>query len=145
MPKIKIEKVKHEDKVSAGGKNYTRCSILTINTKGEEVWISGFGNNTTKSFTKGQTVELTITPSESNGKTYYNFEEPAERNMFVELDEIKATLRRILIEIGNHTTQSVKTLPQAKSDPVQSQEMTVEEIEASFGEKPVDDTPDFLK
>jgi len=142
MSKITIEKVKHEDKVSANGKNYTRCSILTTNTKGEETWLSGFGNNTTKSYTKGQTVELTITTSVGkDGKTYYNFEEPAERNVFTELDEIKALLRQVLEKTNQTSSDGFKPPYTVKSSPTTITEEELDKIKDIFGEDPGENHP----
>lgn len=115
MSLIKIEAIKNEDKVSNNGKSYTRCSIKTLDRNGAEQWISGFGNETTKSWKKGQTVDIEIYSEDYQGKTYYKFKEPAERNVFTELDEIKAILHQIRAEIGNHTTQPVETLQGGKS------------------------------
>lgn len=131
MSLIKIEAIKNEDKVSNNGKSYTRCSIKTIDRNGQETWISGFGNDTTKSWRKGQTVDLEVYSEDYQDKTYYKFKEPAERNVFTELDEIKAILHQIL--------QGKKIEP----------EITVEEIEKTFSEDPkepqMSDIPDFLR
>ena len=91
MAKIIIEAIKHTDKVSKSGKPFVSCAVLTKDTNGNSVWIGGFGNATTKSWVKGQTVELEVT---KNGE-YYNFADVPERNVFVELDQIKATLDQI--------------------------------------------------
>jgi len=96
MTKITIQAIKNEEKTSAKGKNYLSCSIKTIGKDGQEIWLSGFGNETTKSWKKGQTVELDIVKKESNGKTYWNFNEVAERSIFEDLDKINDKLDLIL-------------------------------------------------
>jgi hypothetical protein len=92
MSKIKIVKIKNEDKVSTAGKPYSSCSILTISKEGQEVWIGGFSNNTTKSWVVGQEVELEIYKSEANGKEYFNFREVPDRSLFNEIDKLHAKL-----------------------------------------------------
>lgn len=104
MPKITIQAIKNEDKVSANGKNYTRCSIKTVDKNGQELWLNGFGNNTTKSWTKGQTVELDLYQEEYNGKVSWKFKEVADRSIFNELDEIKSMLRQLL-GLGNEESK----------------------------------------
>lgn len=139
MSKITIQAVKNEDKVSANGKAYTRCSIKTVNTKGEEVWLSGFGNNTTKSYTKGQVVDLDIYSEDYNGKTYYKFKEVAERNVFSELDEIKAILKHISASITTGLPLAPKNAVEAKFSPTEpigeyarDEEPTAEQLDAMF-------------
>jgi len=134
MAHITIQVIKNEDKVSAGGKQYTRCSIKTTDTKGNETWISGFGNATTKSWVKGQTVELDVYAEDYNGKTYYKFKDVAERSVFAELDKINAKLDQ-LMGVGKSAKQP---------------EVTVEDCEKAFGGKvvgevPADNIPDFLQ
>jgi hypothetical protein len=103
MAKILISAIKNEDKVSANGKSYTRCSIKTVDTKGNETWISGFGNATTKSWVKGQVVELEVYAEDYQGKTYYKFKDVAERSLFVELDKINSKLDQLI------NTNNIKT------------------------------------
>lgn len=73
MHKITIEAVKNEEKQSQNGNKYIRCSIKVKGKDGNDLWISGFGNEVTKSWAKGQEVELDIFYEEYQGKTYWKF------------------------------------------------------------------------
>lgn len=123
MNKILIKKILNKDKVAKSGKSYIACSILTVDRNGVEQWLNGFGNETTKSWRDGQTVELEIYQEEYNGQVKLKFKEPPERNLYLELDKINAKLDILL---GN----------QGKKD-----EISVEECEKAFAK----DAPDFLQ
>lgn len=120
--KIKIAAIKNEDKISNNGKSYTRCSIKVIDKNGQDLWISGFGNNTTKSWVKGQEVELEVYKEEYQGKEYWKFQEVEERNIFIEIDKINSKLDW-LISQKNQENQNKQ--PQ----------LTVKEVEEAFAEK----------
>ncbi len=92
MPKILIKKILHKEKLSKENKPYTTCSILTVDKNGVDTWINSFGNDATKDFRVGQTVDLDIYQEEYNGKTYLKFREVIQRSMFAELDKINAKL-----------------------------------------------------
>lgn len=123
MNKILIKKILNKEKVAKSGKTYLACSILTVDKNGVEQWLNGFGNETTKSWRDGQTVELEIYQEEYNGEVKLKFKEPPERNLYLELDKINAKLDILL---GN----------QGKKD-----EISVEECEKAFAK----DAPDFLQ
>lgn len=101
MPNIKIEAV--SNKLAKNGTTKL-CSIKTIDRNGQEVWISGFGNSTTESWRKGQTVELEVYQEEYNGKLSWKFQEPAEKNIFEEI----ARLESKIDELIKYTTQPLK-------------------------------------
>jgi hypothetical protein len=126
MSKIKIVKIKNEEKTAKSGKPYSSCSILTISKEGQEVWISGFGNNTTRSWVAGQEVDLEIYKEEYNGKDYFKFKEVPERSLFNEIDKLHAKLDLIY------------GMLLAKKE---VKETTVQDCLDEFGA----DTPDFLK
>lgn len=135
MSKITIQAVKNEDKVSANGKAYTRCSIKTVNTKGEEVWISGFGNNTTKSYTKGQVVDLDIYSEDYNGKTYYKFKEVAERSILNEIDKINAKLDALLqdrVSVHKNAVGAKFSPTEPIGEDARYEEPTAEQLDAMF-------------
>lgn len=140
MSKILIDAVFHKDKVSQAGKPFVSCLIKTKDTNGNEVLLSGFGNQTTKSWVKGQTVDLTITAKESNGKTYYNFADVPERNVFTEIDQMKEMLGQILKAVtSNKDKESVdfEALASVYNSPT---------APPVIAEEPRDDNaPDFLK
>ena len=100
MPKIKIIKVLNKDEVSAKGKAYIKCSIKTLDKNGLECWLNGFGNNTTKSWADGQTIELAIYQEEYNGKMQLKFKTPPETNMVELLQRIDKKLD-MLIDVKN--------------------------------------------
>lgn len=93
---ILIKKIWQEDKVSKNQKPYTSLSILTTNKQGEDVWLNGFGNSTTKLWKVGQTVELDLYEDEYNGKKTWKFREVPERNVWTEFDEIKRLLNLLI-------------------------------------------------
>lgn len=124
MNKILIKKILNKDKVAKSGKSYIACSILTVDRNGVEQWLNGFGNETTKSWRDGQTVELEIYQEEYNGQVKLKFKEPPERNLYLELDKINAKLDALL-----------------QNKPLK-EEISVEECEKAFQKS---DTPDFLQ
>lgn len=104
---IKILKVINRDKISGNGKPYISCSIQTLDTNGNPVWLSGFGNQTTKSYTEGQLVELDIYSEEYNGKTNLKFKTPPETNIIELLNNINAKLDALLAWDKTGTKPSV--------------------------------------
>lgn len=124
MPKILIKKILNKEKVAKSGKTYLACSILTVDKNGVEQWLNGFGNETTKSWRDGQTVELEIYQEEYNGQVKLKFKEPPERNLYLELDKINAKLDALL-----------------QNKPLK-EEISVEECEKAFQKS---DAPDFLQ
>lgn len=106
MTKIKILKVINKDEVSRNGKSYTKCSVKTTDKNNQEIWISGFGNTTTKNWVEGQIVELDIYQEEYNGKNYLKFKEVKERNIFDELDKIVAKLDTLSVYIQTANAKS---------------------------------------
>ncbi len=109
MSKITILKIKNEDKVSEKGKNYVKCSIKTKDKNGQEVWIGGWGNTTTKGWHEGDQVDLDIYQEIFNNKTYLKFRDVKERNMFVELDRINAKLDILLGVVTSETINKPKS------------------------------------
>lgn len=57
---ITIAKISHQDKVSKAGKAYVSCGIMIKDKNDQDFWFNGFGDNTTRSFQEGQTVELDV-------------------------------------------------------------------------------------
>lgn len=152
MAKIKIEKILHKDGVSQSGKSWCKCSIKTIGKSGQDFWLNGWGNATTKSWKDGQTVELEVYQEEYNSKMQWKFKEPVERNVFTELDEIKEILKALQSFLSVSTPEKVKgATPTLKTPPAQDltpntpSEMSVEEIEKAFGQELDENTPDFLR
>ena len=136
MPKITIAKILNQDKVSKAGKPYQSCSIKTIDKNGQEVWLNGFSNETTKMWQDGQEVELEIYKDEFNGKVSWKFKEPKVRSIFAELDEIKSMLNTLLAvkELGGTVVEDRKM---NNADFMKEQEGLAKEKH--------DDTPDFLR
>jgi hypothetical protein len=69
---ITIKKIRHEQKIGKSGKSFESCKIQTINSKGEEVWLSGFGSEITHSWQAEDKVEVDLAQNE---KGYWNFKE----------------------------------------------------------------------
>lgn len=70
-----IKQIKHENKIGKNGKQFESCQILTTNSQGQDVWISGFGNKITHTWRVGHDVNVSVFSKEnSNGKIYWNFE-----------------------------------------------------------------------
>jgi len=113
---ILIKKILNKEKVSQGGKNYISCSILTVNTKGEDTWINGFGNDTTKSWVVGQTVDLEVYQDEYNGKISYKFRDVPERNIFAEFDKLNKKIdmligtKELAKELGGEVVEEPKQI-----------------------------------
>jgi len=99
MSKIKILKILNKDEVSKSGKPYTKCSIKTLDKNKQEVWINGFGNNTTKGWADGQEVELDIYQEEYQGKMRLKFRDVKEINIAQEIAEIKKIVTEIYATI----------------------------------------------
>ena len=57
---ITISKINHTNKVSKAGKSYISCGIMVTSPSQVEYWLNGFGDDITKSFAVGQTVELEV-------------------------------------------------------------------------------------
>lgn len=133
MAKIKIEYIKHN--LAKNGKTKL-CSIKTIDNNGNEVWIGGFGNNTTESWQKGQTIDLDIFQEEYNGTLKWKFREPAERNVLTEIDKLNAKIDLLVSQMSqmvNSATQAPKTSQNANLTQGMAQEITVEDCERAFG------------
>lgn len=130
MAKIKIEFIKHN--LSKNGKTKL-CSIKTLDKNGQEVWLGGFGNNTTESWQKGQTIELDVFQEEYNGTLRWKFKEPTEKNIFTEIERLEGKIDKLIELLSNDKKQP---------------EVTVEECEKIFGKDPElngSEMPDFLK
>jgi len=148
MTQILIKKIIVKDGVNQKGAPWKRYSILTTNKNGQDIWLGCFaqkGNNSTiEGWQNGQTVELEIFQEDYNGKTNWSFKEPKERNVFQELDEIKAKLDKV-VEL---LTQGTKTSTNANSSPTRPiaeeprQEIpTVEQMAEMFGGEQVEKEP----
>ncbi len=122
IKKIKIEVIKNEDKVSKAGKPYSSCSIKTIGSEGQDVWLHGFGNSTTKGWVKGQEVELDVYSEEYNGVNHWKFRDVPERSVFTELDKIVAKLDELIANLH-------------PEEPAKQDNVTVEEVDKYFGTK----------
>ena len=92
--KIKITKVAHFIKnrdggalVNREGRPYTRCLVSTEDGR----TLSGFGNQTTKSWKTGDVVELDVV---KNGN-YYNFKIPKVdiANLQTRIEELEKTVK----------------------------------------------------
>lgn len=68
---ITIKKIQHENKVGQSGKSYESCRILTTNSQGQDVWVSGFGSQTTHTWENGDSIDVDL---EQRGQ-YWNFKE----------------------------------------------------------------------
>lgn len=145
MPKIKIISVINKDEISKNGKSYCKCSIKTIDKNGNELWINGWGNNVTKSWVKGQEVELDCYKEEYQGKDYWKFKDVAEKNIFTEIERLEGKIDRMVEMLA----KGAKTSPRSILKPTEDTgEVSVEDCERIFGqdpETPVSDIPDFLR
>jgi len=88
MEKLTLTDVKHIDKNNDGqplttkdGRTYVRC---LIQTKEHDGVLSGFGNNDTKNWQVGQTIEATVT---QNGQ-YLNFKLQSKMVSRKDFDEL---------------------------------------------------------
>ena len=70
---MKILQIKHENKVGQSGKPFESCQILTTNSQGQDVWLSGFGSTITHTWENGDSVDVDL---EQRGQ-YWNFKENA--------------------------------------------------------------------
>jgi len=98
MEKIKIAKIYHNDKnkdgkpyVSKEGKSYSVCNIYTEDGR----WVSGFDNQTTKSWAVGDTVEVDITKKGD----FNNFKLPAKTVGGEELKKLEDRIETLEIQI----------------------------------------------
>ena len=66
-----IRQIKHENKVGKSGKPFESCKILTTNSQGQDVWVSGFGNEITHTWKVGHSVDVSLS---QNDRGYWNFE-----------------------------------------------------------------------
>lgn len=66
-----IKKIKHEQKVGKSGKPFESCQILTVNSQGQDTWISGFGSEITHSWKEGSKIDVNV---KQNQAGYWNFE-----------------------------------------------------------------------
>lgn len=66
-----IKKIKHEQKVGRSGKPFESCQILTVNSQGQDTWISGFGSEITHSWKEGAEIDVDV---KQNQAGYWNFE-----------------------------------------------------------------------
>lgn len=104
MTKITIQKVLNKQEISKkSGKPYSRCSILTLDKNGNDLWLSGFGNNTTESWRDGQSVDLEVYKEEYNGKEYWKFKTPTEVSTVDLMSQILAKLDVLISIMSNHT------------------------------------------
>lgn len=124
MAKIKILKIINKDEVSKAGKPYTKCSIKTLDKNGQECWINGFGNNTTKGWSEGQEVELDIYQEEYQGQMRLKFRDVKEINLAQEIAEIK----NIVTEIYATITFNKIDKPAKVSDVVEKKEENEERV-----------------
>jgi hypothetical protein len=118
--KVKLEYVKNEDKISAGGKPYTRCSIKV---KGR--YYNGFGDDTTKAWQQGQYVHVDLYEEEYNGKPQYKFSvsEPDEAEAKIEELERRLTnIERFLKKQFSNQLENREVKASIKDEPVQSNE-----------------------
>lgn len=93
MSKIKILSINHKPTKSGKG---IICGIKTRDKNGMEVWVNGWGNETTKSWAIGQEVELEVYQEEWNGQLRLKFKDVPNRNIFAELDAIQHKLDLLL-------------------------------------------------
>ena len=97
MSKITILKILNKDEISQKGKPYVKCSIKTLDKNGQEVWLNGFGNNTTKSWKSGQVIELEVYQEEYNGTLSLKFKSPQDIN---QLDLLISMNQKLDILLG---------------------------------------------
>jgi len=67
IKEIIISRINHTNKVSQAGKSYIACGIMVTSPSQVEYWLNGFGDDITKSFAVGQTVELEVWEDEKFG------------------------------------------------------------------------------
>ena len=94
MEKITLSQIQHfakdrqgKDLITKDGRPYEKCVLIAQG--GQKYY--GFGNQLTKSFTKGQEVEIEVT--ERNG--YLNFKLPPKTVTRQEFDELKLRVEGI--------------------------------------------------
>lgn len=134
MPTITIEKIYHNDKTKDGkpymskqGKPYTRCSIMCKDKTGQDQWLSGFGNQTTKSWSIGDSVEVEI---ERSGE-FLNFSIPKpEFALKSDLESLKMRVARLEGAGGfnDHVQEAVKAFDGEVVPQTDHKEVRVEDI-----------------
>ena len=125
--KITINKIKHENKVgNNSGKTFESCQINTTNSKGESIWISGFGSEVTHTWNDGDEVDVTI---EQNGQ-YWNFKlnddsKSSPDKKLLLLEEINKKLDML---IDGHKLSVPEVGPTAEQAPPVEEEIQVDSI-----------------
>lgn len=97
---ILIKQINHEAKVSQKtGKTFESCRILTTNSIGQDVWVSGFGSPITHSWENNDLVEVDL---EQRGE-YWNFKENKDTKPSPDkkLELLQKIDRKIDLLIGN--------------------------------------------
>ena len=106
MSQIQIKNIEHSEKTSKAGNQYTSCKITVWNKKeNKDTFLSGFGDAITKSWSPGDTVDVSLSQNE---KGYWNFilnqeSKPCEK------PEVKL-LRAILSELQMMNGKKVETI-----------------------------------
>lgn len=93
---VNLKLISHEEKIGkSSGKQYTSCRLTVWSAKeNKDVIISGFGNEITKTWNPGDTVDINVAQNE---KGYLNFElnensRPSENPVVKALKEISGKL-----------------------------------------------------
>lgn len=91
---IEILQINHENRVGKSGKSFISCSIKTFSQNlGKGVWLKGFGDAMTETWSAGDTVDIDI---EQNGE-YFNWK--ANENTKASPDKKLEILKRIDLKL----------------------------------------------
>ncbi len=107
MTKILIKNIQYTQRTGKNsGKPYTSCVITTYSTQEhKDVKISGFGDEITKTWNPGDTVDITVN---QNDRGYYNFEQ--NENTKASPNPVVALLEKILAELQKMNFKHIQSL-----------------------------------
>ena len=134
MTKILIKNIQHTQRTGKNsGKPYTSCVITTYSTQEhKDVKISGFGDEITKTWNPGDTVDITVN---QNDRGYLNFEQ--NENTKASPNPVVALLEKILAELKSINFKHIQSLAnefkgtivdEVNPEEKQQEEITVDQL-----------------
>lgn len=143
---VTLEYIQHEDRISKKGKPWKSCKIVIKNKNGEDMWLNGFGNSVTESWSDKDEVEIDVWQEEYNGKQYWKFEAPRDAKPAARSSSglesrvvaLETKLEYVMskLEALSGAQNSAQSDVSAKVDPVAAQkEKEAQELAQSFGGK----------
>jgi len=114
MQKVTLEAISQgKSGTNKNGKPYQMIGLKTKELG--DVWINGFGNQTTQGWKQGQVVSIEIYDEEYNGKTYKKFKSPnASDGLAERVDKLEKQMAYIAKLNGIKDTQVLPNPVQPK-------------------------------